>query len=98
MKRIKRFVRKPCLENLEGRTLLSTAMDGTVTDWIVDDGDADYSSTPGRWTTEMNFGGSGGDTSFAAAGDGSAQANWQFAALPAASYDVSATWTAYANR
>ncbi len=64
---------------------------------IVDDGDADFSTT-GNWITPTILRGHEGDLRHSAQGTGVDRASWMFTGLTPGDYRVSATWFAHANR
>jgi hypothetical protein len=69
-----------------------------VVSGIIDDGQPGYSQV-GAWVTASDNPTSFGPTyRYAAAGDGSAVAAWQFDLATTGSYDVQVTWTAFSNR
>ena len=85
---------KPNFESLEDRKLLSSNSTGS----IVDEVDPGYAES-GPWSGLDAFGsGYGSNYRYAASGDGTSTATWEFSGLSSGSYEVEVTWTAHANR
>ena len=64
---------------------------------VINDGGVGYSETPGPWA-HWTGQGYGGDVEEAQAGDGTALADWNFTGLAPGNYQVSVTYSTYANR
>ncbi len=69
----------------------------TVSEKIIDDGDADCTLV-GSWPLGALAGGYGQDYRYNGAGSGSDRATWQFQDLTAGTYEVLVTWLPYAGR
>ncbi len=69
----------------------------TVSEKIIDDGDADCTLV-GSWPQGALAGGYGQDYRYNGAGSGSDRATWQFQDLTAGTYEVLVTWLPYAGR
>jgi len=92
--------RRIALEALESRVLLNIDL-SSLQHSIVDNQDAAYAETGGKWQTSTDANSYGGDFRYHAGGDGSdgATAQWSFGSLdPTKSYQVFVTWSAGTNR
>ncbi len=63
---------------------------------VSDDTDATWTTT-GPWTIGINPG-YDGNVHYAASGNGSSAATWNFSVVPGQTYNIAATWTAQSNR
>ena len=81
--------------NNVGQSTQTIAVDGPP---IVDEVDPGYAES-GSWSGLDAFGsGYGSNYRYAASGDGTSTATWEFSGLSSGSYEVEVTWTAHANR
>ncbi len=67
-------------------------------EFIIDNGAAGYSRSFTGWTTLTNTLAYQQDFDYASAGNGSAFANWNFAAIPNGSYQIFTRWSHLGNR
>jgi hypothetical protein len=93
------------LTNAVNATVGDARGDGTivfaaepVNEYIIDNGAAGFTRSLNGWTTLTNTLAYQLDYDYAAAGNGSATATWNFTAIPNGSYEVFARWNPFSNR